>query len=60
MVARTADGSLNDLTQPEMGMAGTRFGRNIPLAEASVDEKNLLKPNPRLVSSVLLKRDAFV
>ena len=59
-VARMADGSFNDLSQPEMGMAGTRFGRNSPLAESNVDEKNLLKPNPRLVSSVLLKRDRFI
>lgn len=60
LVARTADGSFNDLSQPEMGMAGTRFGRNVPLAEANVDQKNLLEPNPRLVSSVLLKRDEFI
>ena len=60
LVARTADGSFNDLDQPAMGMAGTRFGRNSPLAEANVDEQNLLEPNPRLVSSVLLKRDAFI
>ena len=60
LVARTADGSFNDLDQPEMGMAGTRFGRNVPLAEANVDERNLLTPNPRLVSSVLLKRDRFI
>src|SRR5687768_9280853 len=26
---RTADGSYNDLENPRMGMAGTRFGRNI-------------------------------
>src|SRR5438045_2029819 len=31
--ARTADGSYNDLESPSMGMAGTRFGRNIPLSE---------------------------
>lgn len=60
LVARTADGSFNDLTQPEMGMAGTRFGRNVPLAEASVNQKSLLTPNPRLVSSTLLKRDEFI
>ena len=60
LVARTADGSFNDLTQPAMGMAGTRFGRNTPLAKASVDEKNLLEPNPRLISSALLKREAFI
>ena len=28
---RTSDGSFNDLSQPAMGMAGTRFGRNFPL-----------------------------
>ena len=30
--ARTADGSFNDLSYPEMGSAGTRFGRNVELA----------------------------
>ncbi len=60
LIARTADGSFNDLEQPEMGMAGTRFGRNSPLAEANVDERNILEPNPRLVSSVLLKRNYFI
>jgi hypothetical protein len=30
-VNRTADGSYNDLIDPRMGMAGARFGRNIPL-----------------------------
>ena len=60
LVARSADGSFNDLSAPEMGMAGTRFGRNVPLSEANVDEKNILNPNPRLVSSVLLKRDTFI
>ena len=29
LIARTADGSFNDLEHPEMGMAGTRFGRNV-------------------------------
>ena len=29
---RTADGSFNDLSKPWMGMVGTRFGRNAPLA----------------------------
>ncbi len=60
LVARTADGSYNDLEHPEMGMAGTRLGRNIPLKNAKVDEPNLLTPNPRAVSQVLLKRDRFI
>src|ERR671930_551602 len=31
LTARTADGSFNDLQVPEMGRAGERFGRNVPL-----------------------------
>jgi hypothetical protein len=30
---READGSYNDLACPWMGMAGARFGRNMPIAE---------------------------
>ena len=33
LVARTADGAFNDLAQPRMGSAMTRFGRNVPLAQ---------------------------
>ena len=33
--ARTVDGSYNDLSCPAMGMAGTRFGRNVPGATPS-------------------------
>src|SRR5215472_17642661 len=28
---RTLDGTYNDLSEPRMGMAGSRFGRNVPL-----------------------------
>ncbi|WP_414565605.1 MULTISPECIES: peroxidase family protein [unclassified Anabaena] len=56
---RTADGSYNDLQKPEMGMAGTRFGRNVPLQDAKANEKDLLTPNPRTVSRILLARDEF-
>ncbi|HAX85035.1 MAG TPA: peroxidase [Cyanobacteria bacterium UBA11370] len=59
LVSRTADGSFNDLEHPEMGMVGTRLGRNVPLKDAKFDETNLLKPNPRVVSQVLLARDTF-
>ena len=31
LTARTADGSCNSLIQADMGMAGKRFGRNVPL-----------------------------
>ncbi|MCY1059384.1 peroxidase family protein [Nannocystis sp. SCPEA4] len=38
---------------------GARFGRNVALAEAFPDEKNLLNPNPRVISNELLARDTF-
>ncbi len=54
---RTPDGSWNDLDDPTMGMAGTRFGRNIPLAAVPVPtESDVLKPSPREVSRRLLTR----
>jgi len=60
LVARTADGSFNDLKDPKMGMAGTRFGRNVPLQYVYPDEKNLLNPSPRAVSRALMTRDKFI
>ncbi|MBD2193975.1 MULTISPECIES: peroxidase family protein [Calothrix] len=60
LVARTADGSFNDLKQPQMGMVNTRLGRNVPLTEVKVDRQNLLNPNPREVSQRLLGRDEFI
>ncbi|MDJ0511221.1 MAG: peroxidase family protein [Crocosphaera sp.] len=60
LTARTADGSFNDLEHPEMGMAGTRFGRNVPLTaiEAQSPEQ-LMTPNPRVVSRTLMTRNDF-
>src|SRR3989442_4072045 len=57
---RTADGSFNDLRDPNMGRAGTRFGRNVPLGHTYPNERTLLEPNPRLVSRVLLTRRKFI
>ncbi len=57
--ARTDDGSFNDLDQPAMGMAGTRFGRNVPLQDAYPDEKAILTPTPREISRQLMTRDEF-
>lgn len=57
---RTADGSFNDLKQPEMGMAGTRFGRNVPLSDVNADEQSLHRPSTRKVSQALLTREKFV
>ena len=56
---RTSDGTGNDLSSPLMGSTGTRFGRNVPLAEAFPDLDLLLTPNPRTVSRELLTRTAF-
>jgi hypothetical protein len=61
MAARSADGSYNDLASPRMGMAGMRFGRNIPLAEAYGEKPpTLYQPSPRLISERLLARREFV
>jgi hypothetical protein len=60
LTSRTFDGSYNDLKHPEMGMKGSRFGRNVPLADAYPDEKNLMNPSPRVVSRTLMTRDQFM
>ena len=57
LVARTVDGSYNDLSAPAMGMAGMRFGRNVPLRFTEPEQDGrLMTPNPRLVSTALLAR----
>ena len=57
---RTPDGSYNDLSDPDMGKAGTRFARNVPLAVARPAEMpGLMEPNPRLVSQRLMRRESF-
>ncbi|GAA3442849.1 peroxidase family protein [Planomonospora venezuelensis] len=59
-VRRTADGSCNDLDHPSMGMAGTRFGRNVPLDSAYAEPPGrIMTPNPRLVSRRLMTRTRF-
>ncbi|MDP8942530.1 MAG: heme peroxidase [Actinomycetota bacterium] len=58
--ARTPDGSYNDLDDPAMGMAGARFGRNVPIDRTWPEPPpGLLEPNPRTVSRELLTRDPF-
>jgi len=57
---READGSYNDLGCPWMGMAGARFGRNMPIAETYGEAPaELYEPNPRLISRKLLQRQEF-
>lgn len=54
---RTPDGSWNDLVHGEMGMAGTRFGRNVPLEATWPDRRRILDPSPREISRRLMTRD---
>ena len=61
LTARTSDGSFNDLDEPEMGRAGSRFGRNVPnSATVLPSEAALLTPNPRVVSLRLMTREKFI
>jgi Animal haem peroxidase len=58
---RSADGSYNCLAHPRMGMARTRFGRNVPLTEAVPEtDEALLEPSPRVISRELLARREFI
>ncbi|SOD74556.1 heme peroxidase [Jatrophihabitans sp. GAS493] len=57
---RTFDGSWNDLEHPEMGMAGTRFGRNVPIADTWPTTDRILEPNPREVSRRLMTRGDLI
>jgi hypothetical protein len=58
--ARSMDGTYNDLDDPLMGSAGSRFGRNVPLEFTRPEPMpQLLEPNPRKVSRELLARDTF-
>jgi hypothetical protein len=56
---RTPDGSWNDLVHAEMGMANTRFGRNVPLDVTRPDGDRMLVPNPREISLRLMTRERF-
>lgn len=57
---RSPDGSYNDLSEPSMGKAGTRFGRNIPLDKVQqLTDERILTPNPRVIAQSVLTRDSF-
>jgi Animal haem peroxidase len=59
-VSRASQGVYNDLAGPRMGMAGSRFGRNVPLeATQREPEPDLLTPNPRVVSREFMTRTEF-
>jgi hypothetical protein len=57
--SRTVDGTYDDLQQPRMGSAGTRFGRNVPLDKVTPNQATLLAPSPRTVSLELMTRQQF-
>jgi hypothetical protein len=57
-LVRSSDGTGTDPNHPEMGSAGTRFGRNVPIDDTY--PVNVLRPNPRTVSSELLARKDFI
>src|SRR4051794_30628233 len=47
LTERTPDGSWNSLDDPAMGMAGTRFGRNVPIGATRAEPADrLLEPSP--------------
>ncbi|WP_329063545.1 peroxidase family protein [Amycolatopsis sp. NBC_01480] len=57
--ARTPDGRWNDLSDPDMGSAGTPFGRNVPPRLTKPNTRIMMDPNPRDISNLLLARDTF-
>lgn len=60
LASRTADGTYNDLADPAMGRAGSRFGRNVSVDRTFPEpEPHVLEPSPRVVSRELLTRDPF-
>jgi hypothetical protein len=58
LTARTPDGTFNDLDDPMMGSAGTRFGRNAPI-QLTYQDPAPLSPSPRAVSLDLMTRHRF-
>jgi len=42
LTARTAAGTYNDLENPRMGSAKTRFGRNVPIDRTHPDNERLM------------------
>jgi hypothetical protein len=60
LTARRTDGMWNDLKDPDMGAAGTEFGRNIDPKKIKPEKPpRLYDPNPREVSLELMTRDYF-
>lgn len=59
-MARTENGTCNNLEIPQMGAAGLRFGRNVNPSETFAEsEEQILTPNPRVISRELMSRESF-
>jgi hypothetical protein len=57
---RSADGSCNSLSEPAMGAAGIRFGRNVPITSIhQPTDAEIFSPDPRLISREFLTRGDF-
>ena len=59
LAAREANGTNNDITDPDMGKRENLFSRNIKLKSAVPDPSTELLPDPRKVSLELMTRDEF-
>ena len=58
---RTYDGSRTDPHYPEMGMVGSRFGRNAPIDSTEPEAlPKRMEPSPREVAVRLLHRESFI
>lgn len=61
LTRRTADGTYNDLENPAMGMAESRFGRNVPVDHTYAETMpDLLTPSPREVSRAVMTRTELI
>lgn len=61
LTTRMPDGTYNDLTNPWTGMAGSRFGRNVPLGRTWPEPAPaILEPSPREVSRALMTRSELI
>jgi hypothetical protein len=57
LTVRTIDGTYNDPDRPSMGMAGSRFGRTVPIDQTWPEpDATILTPSPREVCRKLLTR----
>ena len=53
------NGEFNDLQCPVMGSRGTRFGRNVPLAETLPGHGHLMTPRPTHGRQEMFTREKF-